>query len=173
MARFINVQHHLGGQHAEQFVIGAIKRRLTLLIVLANVLPQGNANTIADKRPDRRIGCVTTTLHERDEHREVRANQAAAFDSQGQLCRAARLSTAIAPVLGARVLFDGRKRRPFDIDLLGDARIRLVEPQHTAAAGTGIEFMSDKSSDLLGREGFAGYARRGRVYPPMERFWPS
>ncbi len=38
-------------------------------------------------------------LHERDQHREVRANQAAAFDSQWQR-RPAGLSTVFAPVLG-------------------------------------------------------------------------
>jgi hypothetical protein len=83
----------------------------------------------------------------------VRANQAAAFDPQGQW-RPARLSTVIAPVLGARVLFDGQWR-PFDIDLLDDTRIRWVRPQPTAAAGTGIELMSDKCRDLLGRKGLA------------------
>ena len=43
---------------------------------------EGDAGTITEKRPDRRIQCVTTTLHERDECREVWANQAAVIDLQ-------------------------------------------------------------------------------------------
>ena len=99
----------------------------------------------------------------------MRANQAAAGDFRWHR-RPARLLTAIAPVLGAGVLFDGQGRL-LDIDLLDDAWMGRVEPQGSAAAGAGVECVGLKPGDLLGGEGLAcvlvvaGLAADGTLLP--------
>ena len=64
------------------------------------------------------------------------------------------LVTAVAPILGASVLFDDQGRC-FDIYLLHDRGASAVFAQRAATTGTGLKRVFLEKSDLFRREGLA------------------